>query len=153
RRRCGNASDELRLPVRRRPIAGRRHSRARDVRRRVHHASRARRPEYRPAAPPTLRYPLPPPPRAPRSRSSRGDRHLSARALPERTGWAHAPSGLRQDGIRGYSMKVVILAGGLGTRLAEETDAKPKPMVEIGGAPILWHIMKTYSAAGFREFV
>src|SRR5688500_6771177 len=50
-------------------------------------------------------------------------------------------------------MKVVILAGGLGTRLAEETDIKPKPMVEIGGKPILWHIMKIYSHFGFNEFV
>jgi glucose-1-phosphate cytidylyltransferase len=50
-------------------------------------------------------------------------------------------------------MKTVILAGGLGTRLAEETDATPKPMVEIGGSPILWHIMKIYGAAGFTEFV
>ena len=50
-------------------------------------------------------------------------------------------------------MKVVILAGGLGTRLAEETVIRPKPMVEIGGYPILWHIMKIYAAAGFREFV
>jgi glucose-1-phosphate cytidylyltransferase len=50
-------------------------------------------------------------------------------------------------------MKVVILAGGLGTRLAEETEVKPKPMVEIGGRPILWHIMKIYAAQGFSEFV
>lgn len=50
-------------------------------------------------------------------------------------------------------MKVVILAGGLGTRLAEETDLKPKPMVEIGGKPILWHIMKIYSAHGVNDFV
>lgn len=50
-------------------------------------------------------------------------------------------------------MKVVILAGGLGTRLSEETGLKPKPMVEIGGMPILWHIMKTYSSYGFNEFV
>ena len=50
-------------------------------------------------------------------------------------------------------MKVVILAGGLGTRLAEETELKPKPMVEIGGRPILWHIMKHFSHHGFREFV
>ncbi|MDR3429051.1 MULTISPECIES: glucose-1-phosphate cytidylyltransferase [Silvimonas] len=50
-------------------------------------------------------------------------------------------------------MKVVILAGGLGTRLGEETDLRPKPMVEIGGRPILWHIMKIYSAYGFNEFV
>ncbi len=49
-------------------------------------------------------------------------------------------------------MKVVILAGGLGTRLAEETEVKPKPMVEIGGYPILWHIMKTYAHYGFNEF-
>ena len=50
-------------------------------------------------------------------------------------------------------MKVVILAGGMGTRLGEETVSKPKPMVEIGGRPILWHIMKTYSAYGFHDFV
>ena len=50
-------------------------------------------------------------------------------------------------------MKVVILAGGLGSRLSEETDVKPKPMVEIGGKPILWHIMQHYSAFGFNEFV
>jgi glucose-1-phosphate cytidylyltransferase len=50
-------------------------------------------------------------------------------------------------------MKVVILAGGLGTRLAEETEVKPKPMVEIGERPILWHIMKHYEHYGFREFV
>lgn len=49
-------------------------------------------------------------------------------------------------------MKVVILAGGLGTRLAEETEVKPKAMVEIGGRPILWHIMKHYSHYGFKEF-
>jgi glucose-1-phosphate cytidylyltransferase len=50
-------------------------------------------------------------------------------------------------------MKVVILAGGMGTRLSEETDLKPKPMVEIGGKPILWHIMKIYSAYGFNDFI
>ncbi len=50
-------------------------------------------------------------------------------------------------------MKVLILAGGLGTRLSEETDIRPKPMVEIGGKPILWHIMKIYSSYGFNEFV
>lgn len=50
-------------------------------------------------------------------------------------------------------MKVVILAGGLGTRLSEETDLKPKPMVEIGGRPVLWHIMKTYSHYGFNDFI
>lgn len=50
-------------------------------------------------------------------------------------------------------MKVVILAGGLGTRLSEETTIKPKPMVEIGGKPILWHIMKIYSHYGINEFI
>jgi glucose-1-phosphate cytidylyltransferase len=50
-------------------------------------------------------------------------------------------------------MKVVILAGGLGTRLAEETEVKPKPLVEIGERPILWHIMKHYARYGFNEFV
>jgi glucose-1-phosphate cytidylyltransferase len=50
-------------------------------------------------------------------------------------------------------MKVAILAGGLGTRLAEETEIRPKPMVEIGGMPILWHIMKIYAHYGFKEFV
>jgi glucose-1-phosphate cytidylyltransferase len=50
-------------------------------------------------------------------------------------------------------MKAVILAGGLGTRLSEETDLKPKPMVEIGGKPILWHIMKIYSEHGVNDFV
>ena len=50
-------------------------------------------------------------------------------------------------------MKVVILAGGLGTRLQEETSVKPKPMVEIGGQPMLWHIMNLYAAQGFNEFI
>jgi len=50
-------------------------------------------------------------------------------------------------------MKAVILAGGLGTRISEETDLKPKPLVEIGGKPILWHIMKTYSFHGINDFV
>ena len=49
-------------------------------------------------------------------------------------------------------MKVIILAGGLGTRLAEETQVKPKPMIEVGGKPILWHIMKHYAHHGFTEF-
>ncbi|MBA3867843.1 MAG: glucose-1-phosphate cytidylyltransferase [Chloroflexota bacterium] len=51
-----------------------------------------------------------------------------------------------------YTPKVVILAGGLGTRLAEETELKPKPMIEIGGYPIIWHIMKYYAHYGFNEF-
>ena len=50
-------------------------------------------------------------------------------------------------------MKAIILAGGLGTRLSEETESKPKPMVEIGGKPILWHIMKTYSHYGINDFI
>ena len=50
-------------------------------------------------------------------------------------------------------MKAVILAGGLGTRLAEETSVRPKPMVEIGGRPVLWHILKTYSAHGINDFI
>ena len=50
-------------------------------------------------------------------------------------------------------MKAVILAGGLGTRISEESDLKPKPMIEIGGKPILWHIMKTYSHHGINDFI
>ncbi len=50
-------------------------------------------------------------------------------------------------------MKAVILAGGLGTRISEESHLKPKPMIEIGGRPIIWHIMKLYSAHGIREFI
>lgn len=49
-------------------------------------------------------------------------------------------------------MKIAILAGGLGTRLAEETEVRPKPMIEIGGYPIIWHIMKIYAAQGFKDF-
>ena len=50
-------------------------------------------------------------------------------------------------------MKVLILAGGFGTRLSEETDLIPKPLVKIGGKPILWHIMKLYSSFGYNEFI
>src|SRR5436309_1986093 len=50
-------------------------------------------------------------------------------------------------------MQAVVLAGGLGTRIAEETSIRPKPMVEIGGMPILWHIMKVYSAHGINDFI
>ena len=50
-------------------------------------------------------------------------------------------------------MKVVIFAGGLGTRISEETDARPKPMVEIGGKPMIWHIMKMYSHYGFNDLL
>jgi glucose-1-phosphate cytidylyltransferase len=54
---------------------------------------------------------------------------------------------------QGVKMKAVILAGGFGTRLSEETGTRPKPMVEIGGKPILWHIMKIYSHYGFNDFI
>ena len=57
------------------------------------------------------------------------------------------------DGSKRIEMKAVILAGGLGTRISEETSTKPKPMVEIGGKPILWHIMKIYSHYGINDFV
>ena len=50
-------------------------------------------------------------------------------------------------------MKVIILAGGMGTRISEESYLKPKPMIEIGGLPILWHIMKYYSSFGYHEFI
>src|SRR5664280_3794866 len=58
-----------------------------------------------------------------------------------------------RGGYTAVIVKVVILAGGLGTRLSEETASRPKPMVEIGERPILWHIMKTYSHYGFNDFV
>ena len=71
--------------------------------------------------------------------------------------------GLARDGLsrpgrtigslEGSILRVVILAGGLGTRLSEETGVRPKPMVDIGGRPILWHIMKSYSSFGVRDFV
>ena len=50
-------------------------------------------------------------------------------------------------------MKVILLAGGFGTRISEESQFKPKPMIEIGGKPILWHIMKEYAYYGFDEFI
>ena len=50
-------------------------------------------------------------------------------------------------------MKVVILCGGSGTRLREETESKPKPMVEIGGRPIVWHVMKTFAHHGYKDFI
>src|SRR6186713_2189757 len=55
--------------------------------------------------------------------------------------------------LRSLNVKAVILAGGLGSRLSEETSLRPKPMVEIGGRPILWHIMKTYEHFGLEDFV
>jgi glucose-1-phosphate cytidylyltransferase len=59
----------------------------------------------------------------------------------------------KQMARESIKMKIVILAGGLGTRLAEETDLRPKPMVEISGRPIIWHIMKIYSYWGFNDFI
>jgi len=56
------------------------------------------------------------------------------------------------DDLFGVKMNALILAGGLGTRLREETEFKPKPMVHIGGRPIIWHIMKNLSVQGIREF-
>ena len=55
--------------------------------------------------------------------------------------------------MKGLSLKAVILAGGLGTRISEETHLKPKPMIEIGGKPILWHLMKIYSSHGINDFI
>src|SRR5438128_3016532 len=70
-----------------------------------------------------------------------------------RSGSARGPGG-RQTSQRGASaMRVGILAGGVGSRLAEETESKPKPMVEVGGRPLLWHIIKYYASFGFEEFV
>ena len=65
----------------------------------------------------------------------------------------HLPAADLQAFARERDMKAVILAGGLGTRLAEETSVRPKPMVEIGGKPVLWHILKSYSHHGINEFV
>src|SRR5271155_3275690 len=59
----------------------------------------------------------------------------------------------RVSSIENRTMKVIILAGGLGTRLVEETTVRPKPMVEVGGRPILWHIMKIYSHWGLNDFI
>jgi len=64
-----------------------------------------------------------------------------------------SPSEQGQSKIRRDKMKVVILAGGRGTRISEETEVLPKPMIQIGGKPILWHVMKAYSHFGFNDFV
>src|SRR5205807_9266046 len=79
-----------------------------------------------------------------RSRDASADRRIFGAARPV---------GGRSGAVTRHGMKVVILAGGLGTRLAEETANIPKPMVQIGQHPILWHIMKFYASHGFEEFV
>ncbi len=70
--------------------------------------------------------------------------------MPLRAGELFGEEFVKQDGL---SLKAVILAGGLGTRISEETHLRPKPMIEIGGKPILWHIMKLYSAHGVNDFI
>lgn len=65
----------------------------------------------------------------------------------------NASANVEDNKYSGRSMKAVLLAGGLGTRFAEETDIRPKPMIEIGGKPILWHIMKIYSSHGINDFI
>src|SRR5258708_12879307 len=69
--------------------------------------------------------------------------------------WLGANGEKNRHGFKqgGTSVKVAILCGGLGTRLREETEYRPKPMVDIGGRPILWHIMKLYAHHGYRDFV
>ena len=64
-----------------------------------------------------------------------------------------SPGPAKGIGRTGGPVKAVILAGGYGSRLAEETSLKPKPMIEIGGRPILWHILKIYSAGGVNDFL
>ena len=67
--------------------------------------------------------------------------------------WLRGAHKLREGWNGAATVKLVILAGGLGTRISEETHLKPKPMIEIGGKPILWHIMKMYSAHGVNDFI
>src|SRR5690348_2285717 len=90
--------------------------------------------------------------------------HHRSRPVPARAG---APAGWRswpghdktrplrraRRGRRRRDMKTVILAGGLGTRISEESHLKPKTMIEIGGRPVLWHIMKLYAHYGFNDFI
>lgn len=68
-------------------------------------------------------------------------------------GWSFMKFPIRGKSLNKEKMKVIILAGGFGTRLSEITELLPKPMVKIGGMPIIWHIMKTYAAYGFNEFI
>jgi glucose-1-phosphate cytidylyltransferase len=79
---------------------------------------------------------------------------MSTNPTPQKRIAPVSPSRLHQlNEERNSGIKVVILAGGFGTRLAEETSMRPKPMVEIGGKPILWHIMNIYGSRGFQEFI
>jgi hypothetical protein len=84
-------------------------------------------------------------------------RLASASLLPSRVGRVEPVlNGFRVTTVssrRRFPMKAVILAGGLGTRISEETHLKPKPMIEIGGRPILWHVMKLFFAHGVNDFV
>jgi len=82
-------------------------------------------------------------------RRSNGAFKITVFFLGDAAAWARAASVY----LAMSAMKAVILAGGMGTRLSEETDRIPKPMVQIGGRPILWHIMKSYSAHGIHDFV
>src|SRR5208337_3426352 len=67
---------------------------------------------------------------------------------------SHAPKPSQRENFQNdMKAKVVILCGGMGTRLREETEYRPKPLVEIGGKPVLWHIMKIYSHYGFNDFI
>src|SRR5262249_41066461 len=77
---------------------------------------------------------------------------MSARRSKGASGMVRRRNGIAQT-RSDASAKVVILCGGKGTRLHEETELKPKPMAQIGGRPILWHIMKIYASAGFTDFV
>src|SRR5438045_5434441 len=88
-------------------------------------------------------------------RRVRSHRFAQRRQFARRLRRRHSRRGAADAAVdeRAETMKCVILAGGLGTRLAEETEVRPKPMVEIGGRPILWHIMKHYSGHGFNEFL
>src|SRR5947209_8970160 len=127
-------------------------------------SARSRGPHGRRRRPPRDRRPSPRPAptgRPGRSPSGHGARPRARRRAP---GCARRPShgviGRLAGGLsaasRGRShgvMKVVLLCGGLGTRMREETEYRPKPMVEVGGRPLLWHIMKLYAAHGLTDFV